>query len=82
MIARNNRADRVVSRTHRTILRTLHIQLLEEAYSQLLGGYSEGFVCKTLGIDEELMDGALRSAIEEALWERGYFSKAGAPTRA
>lgn len=75
MIARD-RGDRTVGRTHRTVLRTLHIQLLEEAYSQLLRGYSEGLVCRTLGISEELMEGALRSAIEEALWERGYFRRA------
>ncbi len=65
--------DRGVNQAHRRTLRALPRHLLEEAYRQLRNGYSEGFVCNALGIDFDLMEGALMPAIREALWERGYF---------
>jgi hypothetical protein len=68
------RADKLITRLHRIQLRKLSHKLLQEAYLLLLDGYSESFVSNTFGIDPNLMKGSLRSALEEALWERGYFS--------
>ena len=67
------RENRAVTRVHRRMLRKLALCLLEEAYKQLLDGYAESFVCSTLGVECDRMEGALRPALEEALWERGYF---------
>ena len=72
MLARK-RQSRKVTRIHRRTLRTIPSRTLEEAYTQLLDGYGEGFACITLGIDRSLLEGALRPALEEALWERGCF---------
>ena len=68
------RENRPVSRVHRRMLRTLPMCSLEEAYWQLTHGYGEDIVCSTLGVERDLMEGALRPALEEALWERGYFT--------
>ena len=68
------RNERAVSRVHRRTLRVFHIQQLEDAYRLLRDGYSERLVRDTLRIDAALMESTLKAALEEALWERGYFS--------
>ncbi len=69
------RIGRGITRDHRVILRKLPTQLLEEAYRQLLNGYGEQFACHTLGINPNIIKGTLQRALEETLWERGYFGK-------
>jgi hypothetical protein len=68
---RHERRERMVNRLHRSTLRAICRQVLEEAYLELTDGYSERFVCGTLGVDARLMEGALRPTVEEVLWERG-----------
>ena len=56
----------------RKIIRQLSLQMITNAYYLLGNGYSELYVCQYLDISPEIMQGALKTTIEEALWERGY----------
>ena len=78
MLARR-KPYRAVARIHRRTLRTIPSRSLVEAYRQIIDGYGESFACTTLGIDRSLVEGALRPALEEALWERGYFRGVPSP---
>jgi hypothetical protein len=74
-MSRNERqSDYPVTRIHRRALRALSMGLLKKAHEQLVGGRNEGTVCSILKVSPRVMRGALRPALEEVLWERGYFS--------
>jgi hypothetical protein len=65
------RNSRAFTMARRRTLRRLPVWLLEEAYAQLKRGYSDWFVCATLGVSPDIIDVSLEQALEEALWERG-----------
>jgi Fe-S cluster assembly iron-binding protein IscA len=67
-------AARPVQPIHRRTLRALPLWLPQDAYKQLKRGYSDYLVCTTLRISQDVMEGVLMPALEEALWERGATS--------
>ena len=56
-------------------MRRIPLALLSASYEQLLDGRSEWSVCVDLEVMPEAFEGVLQSALEEALWERGYFRR-------
>jgi hypothetical protein len=63
-----------ISFLQREIMRQIPLDLLVEARDQFIHGRSERSICAILGVESELFHNALRLAVYEALWERGYFS--------
>jgi hypothetical protein len=61
-----------ITQLHRIAMRRIAARVLENAYHDLLLGGDEWDVCVRLGVDPEVFEGVLQSAIEEALWERGH----------
>ena len=70
-MAVRERTNNRVTNMQRIILRRMPLAVLETAYDESNSGYSEALICTTLGISREIFEGALRPALEEALWERG-----------
>jgi len=52
---------------------------MEQAYHTLNLGYCERSVCLAMGIDPDFFAGVLKKALEEAMWERGYYLVGAAP---
>lgn len=79
MLTRETRAE-ATTQGQRRALRALSTQALKEAYGQLLEGHNEQFVCACLGVRQDIMEGSLRRALEEALWERGQLPRSVFPS--
>lgn len=75
MIVSRERTAKSVTNTHRATMRRIPLALLSASYEQLLDGRSEWSVCVDLEVMPEAFEGVLQSALEEALWERGYFRR-------
>jgi len=70
-----------VTPVHRMAMRRVAVRVLEDAYHDLLLGGDEWDVCVRIGVDPEVFEGLLQSAIEEALWERGHVVAIAWPRR-
>ena len=66
--------DKGITRLQRKAIRRMPMRLLIEAFKQLQEGRDEHIICSFLGVNSAMFSGAIRWAIVEALWERGYFS--------
>jgi hypothetical protein len=66
--------------TERTIMRHVTLRSLKRAYEQMMHGENHTHVCATLGIDPNVINGTLKAAVEEALWERGQLAAAAMPS--
>ena len=62
----------MISVTERIITRNIPLWSLKSAYKQMMNSENHTDVCATLGIDPNVMNGTLKVAVEEALWERGH----------
>jgi hypothetical protein len=56
----------------RIMMRSIPLRSLSYALKQMASGESHATVCATLGIDPLAINGTLKPAIQEALWERGH----------
>jgi hypothetical protein len=74
---RNHRRkeENMVNASERRIVRHISLWSLQMAYEQMRHGESHAAVCSILEIDTEVMNGSLRPALEEALWERGHLRR-------
>jgi hypothetical protein len=62
----------MVTVTERIIMRNIPLWSLKSAYEQMMLGENHSDVCATLRIDPNVINGNLKAAVEEALWERGH----------
>ena len=68
------RTTNVITNICRTELRSIPLELIKNGYDNLIQGSSEWYVCTTIGVNPNVFEGVLKSALEEALWERGHYS--------
>jgi hypothetical protein len=66
--------ETMIAVTERIIMRHIPILTLKRAYEQMIIGGNHNDVCTTLRIDPNVINGNLKAAVEEALWERGHFA--------
>lgn len=65
----------MVTVTERMIMREIPLRSLKSAYEQMMFGEKHTYVCATLGIDPNIINGTLKAAVEDALWERGHLAQ-------
>ena len=69
------RTTKTVTDITRREMRRIPLELIKNGYQELMLGRSEWYVCTTIGVNPSIFEGVLKPALEEALWERGYFRR-------
>ena len=68
------RTDLNIRNIQRMAIRRIPLNMIENAYRDLLSGRTERSVCQAIGVNFDIFKGVLIQALREALWERGYVS--------